>query len=179
MENIEIKRITIDDIEALQGISKQTFLETFSATNDEQNMSKYLEENFSTDKLIVELENTCSQFYLAYLNAQVIGYLKLNIGNAQKEFPDENALEIERIYILNAFQGKKIGQMLYAKAIEIAESLQVDYVWLGVWENNLKAIGFYEKNGFRPFDKHIFRLGIEEQTDILMKKILFVAQVNH
>lgn len=42
------------------------------------------------------------------------------------------------------------------------------YVWLGVWEKNLGAIRFYEKNGFVPFDKHIFRLGDEKQTDILM-----------
>ncbi|RZK53230.1 MAG: GNAT family N-acetyltransferase [Pedobacter sp.] len=178
MENIEVLRITVDDIIALQEISKQTFLETFSATNDEQNMNKYLEENFSADKLIKELENTCSQFYLAYLNARIIGYLKLNIGEAQKENPDKNALEIERIYVLNSFQGKKVGQLLYKKAIEVAEDLKVEYVWLGVWENNFKAIGFYERNGFAPFDEHIFRLGDEEQTDILMKRILSVAQVN-
>nr|WP_228115767.1 hypothetical protein [Sphingobacterium faecium] len=46
------------------------------------------------------------------------------------------------------------------------------YVWLGVWEENPRAINFYKKNGFEEFDKHVFILGDDEQTDILMKKIL-------
>jgi len=62
-----------------------------------------------------------------------------------------------------------VGQALYDKAMAIATEKNVDYVWLGVWENNVRAIGFYKKNGFKEFDKHIFRLGNKEQTDIMMK----------
>ncbi len=35
-----------------------------------------------------------------------------------------------------------------------------------------KSLNFYRKNGFVEFDKHIFRLGDEEQTDLMMKKAL-------
>jgi ribosomal protein S18 acetylase RimI-like enzyme len=45
----------------------------------------------------------------------------------------------------------------------------VKYVWLGVWEQNHRALQFYKKNGFVPFDTHIFKLGNDEQTDIMMK----------
>ncbi len=45
-------------------------------------------------------------------------------------------------------------------------------IWLGVWEENPKAIRFYEKNGFVPFSRHIFKMGDEEQTDIMMRKII-------
>lgn len=55
------------------------------------------------------------------------------------------------------------------KAIEIAKQKRVAFIWLGVWEENLRAINFYKKNGFIKFDKHIFSLGQEEQTDIMMK----------
>jgi ribosomal protein S18 acetylase RimI-like enzyme len=71
--------------------------------------------------------------------------------------------------VLQDFHGKKVGQLLYDKAIEIARQLNVDYVWLGVWEENPRAIAFYRKNGFVAFDKHIFKLGDDEQTDIMMK----------
>ena len=37
-------------------------------------------------------------------------------------------------------------------ALEIAKSKSFKYVWLGVWEQNLKAIRFYEKNGFNVLD---------------------------
>jgi diamine N-acetyltransferase len=71
--------------------------------------------------------------------------------------------------VLKEFHGKKVGQKLYEKALTIARQKSIDYVWLGVWEKNFRAIRFYEKNGFIAFDNHIFRLGGSEQTDIMMK----------
>ena len=169
MENIDIKRVTLNDIDQLQKISRQTFSETFSAGNTEENMKKYLEEVFSMEKLTAELSNPNSEFYLAVLDNNAIGYLKLNFGQSQTELQDDKALEIERIYVLQEFHGKKVGQLLYEKAMQIARQKNADYVWLGVWEENPKAINFYKKNGFVEFDKHIFKLGNDEQTDIMMR----------
>ena len=169
MEEIEVKQVTLSDIEQLQKISRKTFYETFSAGNTEENMKKYLEEGFSEAKLTGELSNPNSEFYFATLGNNVIGYLKLNVGQSQTEMKDEGALEIERIYVLKEFHGKKVGQILYEKAMEVARQKNADYVWLGVWEENPRAINFYKKNGFVEFDKHIFKLGEDKQTDIMMK----------
>jgi ribosomal protein S18 acetylase RimI-like enzyme len=95
--------------------------------------------------------------------------LKINRGEAQTEKKEDNSLEIERIYVLEKFQGRRVGQMLFQKAVEIAKLNQKDYIWLGVWEKNEKAIQFYLKNGFEVFDKHIFKLGVDLQTDLLMR----------
>lgn len=169
MEWVEIKRVTLNDVEQLQKIGRQTFFESFSAENTEENMKKYLEESFSKEKLTAELSNKNAEFYFATLDKKVIGYLKLNVGQSQTELKDEEALEIERIYVLKEFQGKKVGQLLYEKAMEIARQKNADYVWLGVWDQNPRAINFYRKNGFVEFDKHVFKLGNDEQTDIMMK----------
>lgn len=169
---IAIKELTINDLERLQKIARQTFQETFSASNSEENMKTYLREGFSTEKLTAELNDKNASFYFAILDQEIIGYLKLNIGEAQTEFRDLKALEIERIYVLDEFQGKKVGQLLFAKALEVAKQKNMDYIWLGVWEKNLKAISFYQKNGFIAFDTHIFKLGDDEQIDIMMKLML-------
>ena len=169
MENITIQRVTLNNIQQLQQIGRQTFYETFSSSNSEENMNKYLAEGFSNEKLTEELNNKNSEFYFALSETEVIGYLKINFGKSQTELQDDTALEIERIYILKEFHGKKVGQVLYEKAIEIAKQKSADYVWLGVWEENPRAISFYKKNGFIEFDKHIFKLGNDEQTDIMMK----------
>lgn len=172
METLQIKKVTLNDIEQLQQIGRQTFYETFSAGNTEENMTKYLNEGFSIEKLTAELNDKNAAFYFATLDNTVIGYLKLNFGQSQTELQDDKALEIERIYVLKEFHGKKVGQVLYEKAIEIARQKNAGYVWLGVWEENPRAISFYRKNGFVEFDKHIFRLGDDEQTDIMMKLCL-------
>jgi ribosomal protein S18 acetylase RimI-like enzyme len=169
MEHIKIRQISIKDIPQLQAIGRQTFSETFSESNSAENMAKYLEEAYAHDKLSVELTDPNSVFYFAELDDKVIGYLKLNFGASQTELKDSKALEIERIYVTKEFHGKKVGQLLYNKAIEVAKEKMVDYVWLGVWEENHKAIQFYTKNGFVEFDKHVFILGNDAQTDIMMK----------
>jgi ribosomal protein S18 acetylase RimI-like enzyme len=169
MTNFTIRAISINDLQSLQSISKQTFTETFASSNSKENMDKYLNEALSLEKLTEELNNPNSLFYFIEDNNTPIGYLKLNMGASQTELNDNTALEIERIYVTQAYQGKKIGQQLYEKAIQVAKEKGVEYIWLGVWEENHKAIQFYTKNGFVPFDKHIFILGNEAQTDIMMK----------
>ena len=169
MQNISIVKAELHDIEKLQKIGRQTFFETFSESNSEENMQKYLDEGFSIEKLTTELTDTNAEFYFAVLDEEVIGYLKLNFGDSQTELKDNKALEIERIYVSKEFHGKSVGQLLYDKAIEVAEQKNADYVWLGVWEENPRAISFYKKNGFVEFDKHIFKLGNDEQIDIMMK----------
>lgn len=169
MENIEIKKVTLSDIDQLQKIGRQTFYETFSASNSEENMNRYLSEDLSLEKLTTELYNKHSEFYFATLNNNVIGYLKINFGQSQTELKDDKALEIERIYVLKEFHGKKVGQTLYEQAMHIARQINANYVWLGVWEENPRAISFYKKNGFVDFGKHIFKLGNDEQTDIMMR----------
>jgi ribosomal protein S18 acetylase RimI-like enzyme len=169
MSNIEIRTVTPNDIDQLQKIGRQTFQETFSESNSEENMKSYLEEGFSKEKLIGELNDENSEFYFATLYDVVIGYLKINFGESQTELKDSKALEIERIYVSKEFHGKSVGQLLYDKAIQIAKQKSKAYIWLGVWEENLRAISFYKKNGFIEFDKHIFKLGNDEQTDIMMK----------
>lgn len=169
MANIQIQKMSLAEIDQLQKIGRQTFKETFSESNSEENMKNYLEEGFSKDKLIAELNDKNAEFYFARLEEEVIGYLKVNFGDSQTELKDSKALEIERIYVAKEFHGKSIGQLLYNKAIEVAKQKSSEYVWLGVWEENPRAISFYKKNGFVEFDKHIFKLGNDEQTDIMMK----------
>lgn len=169
MEEPGIRRVTSYDLTTLQEIGRKTFYETFSAVNTEENMSKYLDNRFSTDKLTDELNNPESEFYFAQTDNRVIGYLKINFGKAQTELQDNKGFEIERIYVLKEYQGKKVGQLLYDFALAIARKKKAGFIWLGVWEKNHRALNFYRKNGFTEFDRHIFVLGDSRQTDYMMK----------
>ena len=171
MESISIAPVNIDDLIKLQTISRSTFAQTFNEHNNPEDMQAYFDNSFSVEKLSSELNNQNSTFYFAVDNSinSVVGYLKVNTGDAQSEKKDLNAFEIERIYVDKTYFGKKVGQLLFDKAIEIAKSKKVSYVWLGVWEENHRALAFYTKNGFKAFDKHLFKLGNDEQSDILMK----------
>ncbi|MFV5688110.1 GNAT family N-acetyltransferase [Flavobacterium sp. ZT3R25] len=172
MNPIEIKKATLSDLETIQKIGTQTFIETFAAVNTPENIANYVTESFNSEQLASELNNVNSQFYLATSGNEILGYLKINFGDAQTETINKNALEVHRIYVSQAFHGKNVGQLLIDKVKKIGQETGVDYIWLGVWEENHRALRFYSKNGFVEFDKHVFTLGNEEQTDLLMQLIL-------
>ena len=167
--NVIIRPVSPLDLAALQAIGRKTFEEAFAANNSEENLAVYLEEGFSKQKLEAELRNKNSKFYFALQGDEVIGYLKINLGDAQSEKQDPNALEIERIYVLQQYHGTQVGALLYEQALAIAKARKAPYMWLGVWEENPRAIRFYEKQGFVDFGEHIFKLGDDAQRDVLMK----------
>lgn len=172
MDAIEIREVNVGDVATLQSISKHTFAETFAANNTAADMAQYMDEAFAVEKLTAELLDEHTEYYFALLAGAPVGYLKLNFGPSQTELRADNTVEIERIYVLADFHGKGVAQLLYDKAIAVARSKRADFVWLGVWEENPRAIRFYQKNGFVVFDKHTFLLGTDEQTDLMMKLVL-------
>jgi ribosomal protein S18 acetylase RimI-like enzyme len=172
MNNLEFKKVEFIDLEKLQKLSVKTFSDTFSSSNSAENLQIYIKENMSLQNLEREFKNKDSEFYFAVLNEENVGYLKLNFKSAQTEKFDEDATEIHRIYVLKDFQGKKIGDFFLKNTLQIANKKKSNFIWLGVWEKNYKAIGFYEKQGFRTFEKHNFKLGNDSQTDLIMKLVL-------
>ncbi|NLY79350.1 MAG: GNAT family N-acetyltransferase [Lysinibacillus sp.] len=169
---VKIEKRTMEDLKTLQEISIETFYATFKDQNSRENMKAYLEKAFHLKQLEKELSNIHSQFFFAYYNNELAGYLKVNVEDAQGEKMGDESLEIERIYIKEKFQKHGLGKYLLNKAIEIARECNKKKVWLGVWEKNENAIGFYKKMGFVQAGFHSFYMGDEEQTDFIMIKTL-------
>ena len=172
---MEIRLVTIDDLNALQEISTTTFLDAFGYANTEKDMQSYLEESRSVESLRQQLEED-SEFYFLQDQQSTVGYLKLNFGKSQTEKNLTDSIEVQQIYVIKEYQSKGLGKLLMDKAIERGKEKGLKYVWLGVWEHNPRAIEFYEKLGFIPFGKHAFLLGTDLQTDILMKRPLSFDQ---
>ena len=169
---MKIEKATIEDIDLLLELGKTTFSQTFAADNTPENMAAYMNRAFTHEKLKSELENPNSEFYLVRNDEETIGYLKVNTASAQTELQPHDTLEIERIYVLKDFYGQGIGLKLLEKAIIIAREKHLKSIWLGVWERNHRALRFYEKNSFQVFDKHIFKMGTDDQTDLMMRLTL-------
>ncbi|KEK09202.1 GNAT family N-acetyltransferase [Lysinibacillus fusiformis] len=170
--SIKLAKCSLGDLKKLQEVSIETFNDTFKDQNSPENMTAYLEKAFTEDRLEKELSNEASEFYLIYDNDVIAGYLKVNVNDAQSEQMGNESLEIERIYIRQSFQGRGLGKYLMNKAIELAEAQNKSSIWLGVWDKNDNAIGFYKKIGFVQTGAHSFFMGEEEQIDLIMTKTL-------
>ncbi|MCA6073742.1 GNAT family N-acetyltransferase [Fulvivirga sedimenti] len=172
MSNIHLKPVLASEIGELAEISYRTFDEAFRHLNNPDDFNAFIAEAFTIEKISHEFHNPEVEFYFANAGDERAGYMKLNHGNAQTEHELDNALEIERIYVDSKFQGMKIGEFMVNFAIEKALQKKHDWIWLGVWEKNTRAIQFYERHAFIKFSKHTFIIGNDPQTDILMRRSL-------
>jgi diamine N-acetyltransferase len=168
-KNISFKRVGADQAETLLDIAELTFRVGFQHLNDPTDFEVYMAEAFSLQQTQKELGTEGSEFYFAIMSEEIVGYIKLNHGAAQTDIATEPGIELQRIYVIPAQQGKGIGQQLLDYAISIGKAGRFPYLWLGVWEKNEAAIRFYKRHGFVQFDSHTFMLGNDPQTDLLMK----------
>ena len=187
-----IKICHLSEVHLLQDLAIRTYQETFSDSNSEALLQQYYKESLSIDKLSTQLQNNHSEFYFLYTTsdvsevtsvdtsenvhnnteAKLAGFLKLNVDDAQTDIHDPNALEVEKIYILKDFLSQGLGKELISFAIERANKKDKKYLWLGVWEHNFPALGFYQKMGFNQFGEHDFNMGGDIQKDLLLKRVL-------
>ena len=132
-------------------------------------MEAFLKETYNTDKFESEFSEPGSQYYIAWSGKQLVGFMRIRITDEAEAYLGKNAIELQRLYVSQEFQGKNIGRMLMQKAIDHAQELKFEWLWLGVWERNFKAQEFYKKLGFERFSEHTFWVGPDPQVDWLLK----------
>ncbi|MFD0990236.1 GNAT family N-acetyltransferase [Mariniflexile jejuense] len=167
--NLSITLCNLSHLEALVEISRNTFINAFEKDNNPVDFLAYVNNAFSEDSIKKELLNPNMSFYFLYLDNQLVGYFKLNEKEAQTENLKAASIELERIYVISTFQGKKIGEFMINQAITISIEKNAAFLWLGVWEKNVNAIRFYERIGFKKFGSHNFYIGADKQIDLLYK----------
>jgi ribosomal protein S18 acetylase RimI-like enzyme len=160
------------DAEMIADLSYRTFYDAFGPFNTKENMDKFIRNDFNRKKLISQISEPGNIFLLAYQHDELTGYVRLFESHNPPELGETDAIEISRIYVENKITSKGIGSALMQKCIDVAQEKNKKIIWLGVWEHNARAIAFYKKWGFEIFGDHIFMLGDDAQTDVLMKKNL-------
>lgn len=168
----ELVKCKPSDVEQLRDISIETFVDTFKDQNTEENLNEYLERAYSIEQLTSEINQVGTDFYFLKDSDLVVGYLKLNIDDAQSEKDNPLALEVERIYVLPQHKRKGYGKLLLEFAYLRAKELNRTGIWLGVWEHNYNALAFYKKMGFQRVGEHTFIMGDDAQVDYIMLKEL-------
>ena len=169
---LELQKCQAEEVDALREMSIKTYYDTFAALCAPEDMTAYLAQAYNRSKLLGELKDARMQFYFLHADGRPAGYLKQNEAPSQTDINDRASLEIERIYICAALQGKGLGKYLMEQAIGMARERGKQYVWLGVWERNEKAIRFYRRNGFYTMGTHEFIMGDDRQTDHIMRRDL-------
>jgi ribosomal protein S18 acetylase RimI-like enzyme len=156
------------DFELLADLGRRAFQEAFGKHNDAADMQAYLDLAFHPDTIARQLADDSVSYLIALYKDEPVGYAKLKSNSVPPEWVGENCIQLERIYTLQAFIGKKIGKALMEECISIAKKLGFDSIWLSVWQENKVAIDFYKKWGFKIIGYKKFIIGKEVNDDFVM-----------
>lgn len=163
-------RSYLEEICKLTNFARNIFYQMFTCCTKVEDMAHYLMHDYAPKTLSDELKATCTQLFLASdADGSVTGYLKLNWGECQTEPEPSDHAEIQRLYISPDWWGSGLSQALFDKALEAAQAQGARYLWLGVWEHNVRARSFYSKQGLAICGEHHFACGEDLQTDLVMK----------
>jgi ribosomal protein S18 acetylase RimI-like enzyme len=168
--SFSIRTATKEDATLVADLSRQTFYDTFAPENSKADMDKFMNQQFTRGKLMLEVGTSDNTFLLAYYEKEIAGYVKLRESRPPKSLQYDQALEIARLYAVTGLIGKGVGSYLMQVSLDVAREKGKEAVWLGVWEKNARAISFYTKWGFQKFDDTYFLLGDDMQRDWLMYK---------
>ena len=174
MTEILIRQATVDDAKILTDLAYTTFWDAFAhhPKNAPDDLNYYMRQAFNQEQIASELADVKNIFLIAELDGEVAGYSKIIIDNIEPGITAEKPVELSRLYAHQKHLGQGVGQMLMDACFDRAQDEGRDVMWLGVWEYNPRAQRFYEKNGFRVVGSHVFQLGEDPQTDLLMQREL-------
>ncbi len=173
MKHPSIRRADRQDAALLSELGARTFYEAFANANSSANMEAYVAEAFSLEQIETALRDQQSYFWIASdSGGTAIGYLKLREGSCPCSLRGPSPVEIQRIYVSQTSIGTGAGARLMGTALAWAKRNDFGSIWLGVWNQNRRAIEFYERWGFKTVGEVAFQLGSESQTDLIMEYVL-------
>lgn len=165
-----------DDAARLASLGARAFSETFAKDNTPEDLADYLHRSFSPEIQAAELAQPGSLFLILEIDGAPAGFARLLDGSTDPVLQASAAwghlrpMELVRIYLLQAWTGHRLGDALMQASIDQAQQRGAEVLWLGVWEHNPRAIAFYKRWGFEVIGPHVFQLGQDAQTDLVMAR---------
>jgi ribosomal protein S18 acetylase RimI-like enzyme len=168
--SIGLRRATPADAASLATFAAAAFSDSFGAQNRPEDMAAYLTDAFGEPQQRAELTDPRWTVFLAERDGEIVGYAMLRDGVAPSCVSDASAIEIARLYAGQRWIGAGIGALLMQRCLVEAASRGRRTIWLGVWERNVRAIGFYQRWHFTIVGSQTFQLGSDRQNDRVMSR---------
>ncbi|HEX7336108.1 MAG TPA: GNAT family N-acetyltransferase [Gemmatimonadales bacterium] len=172
VRSVLIRRGRPDEAGALAAFGERVFREAFAAQNRAADLEMYIGRAYGHSQQLAELNDPDVTTLVAEVEGKLAGFAQVRPGETPPCVPGPAPIELWRFYVDRPFQGMGVAGRLMQAVVESALARDARTLWLGVWERNPRAQGFYRKCGFVDVGKHAFVLGSDIQTDRVMARPL-------
>lgn len=173
-DDLNVRVGTASDARALSLLAAETFSDTFAHLYTPNDLKVFLESNYTEQIQLSELERPDYKTFLLVCNENIVGYCMIRFGSREEQIKGPDSVtEIWRFYISKSYIGRGVAKILMDQVMEDLQERQTSVIWLGVWENNLRAQKFYKKYGFQEVGYHDFVIGTAVDRDLLFQLNLY------
>ncbi|CRI56550.1 MULTISPECIES: N-acetyltransferase [unclassified Pseudomonas] len=164
----QIRPARDEDCVALSLVGQATFALASPPDSAVSAQQHYIAHHLQPEHFQAHLEHPHKRLLVVERDGQVLGYSMLDLAPGKLGIAEADQLaEISRCYVLPCAHGTGAAQLLLATTLA-----QVDgQARLTVNELNARAIGFYQRNGFRKVGEAIFPCGDERHRDWVMVRM--------
>ncbi|WVW78831.1 hypothetical protein I302_100794 [Kwoniella bestiolae CBS 10118] len=187
--NYEIRQGDIHDAQAISDLMIEVFTRSFGHSCTPEELVKYIESTLSLEPIKNDLNNPKCTWLLAYssttpspeikevpndmkTDAELLGIVQLTKDSYEPCLTLPHPIELQRIYLSYSAHGTGLARDLINLAEDRSRELGFKSIWLGAWEDNHRAKGFYKKMGYTIVGDHVFDIGGSKQRDEIMEKML-------
>ncbi|RZJ05838.1 MAG: GNAT family N-acetyltransferase [Brevundimonas sp.] len=176
MSDPVIRPATLDDAQALAALGRQTFIDTFVASDGfgipypAADLATFLDGSFSPEATAAKLEEPGAAWWVAERDGELLAFA--NAGPNTLPHPDGRAShsELRRLYVSKAAQGLGLGTQLLAVSLDWMEANTDGAMWIGVWSGNLKAQKLYAAYGFHKAGEYQYLVGAWRDDEFILRR---------
>lgn len=159
------------DWAAIDSIYRTSFTQTFGHLYEPRDFDLFMA-RFTPAMWRSELRSSDFAFCLAELDGAPVGYVKVGAMDLPLDEPDDGAVELYHLYLLDAAKGRGIADALLDWAVDEARARGGKRLYLSVFTDNHRAKRFYARHGFTEVGPYRFMVGNHPDEDIIMKRAL-------
>lgn len=161
-----IRNWTPEDFGQVFRLLQVTWEDTYAGFIPNQDLKVYLDKTYNIVELQALYNSTEHTCFVSEVQQVISGWLKLWNDSKNGRF------YISSLYVLPSSQGTGLGKEFLKIASESALSLGYNKVYLGVMEQNTKALSWYTKNGFVFEERLPFTMISTEVPHLIGYKII-------
>lgn len=165
---VTIRTAIPQDSAPLAAIAEHTFREAFGTDNSPEDLELHCVQHFHAEIQGREIADPQLITLLAEVAGKLAGFAQLRLDKSKSCVQAARPAELNRFYVASEWHGQGVAHDLMRAVLAAAARAGSDCVWLGVWEQNPRAIAFYRKFGFEAVGNHIFMVGQDPQRDLIL-----------
>ncbi|MFN8177805.1 MAG: GNAT family N-acetyltransferase [bacterium] len=169
-DGIVIRPATVADVDVLTNLAARTYRDAYASNHDPDQLERHIASNFTPARIRAEVGDPLCTVLLALARGEPVGYALLRRVPPPACVRSVSSIELSRIYLVQQMIGRGCGSALMQACLEEARRSGRETIWLGVWEENARALAFYEKWGFERVGTQEFVFGGTAYEDLVMAR---------